>query len=188
MSDTPNLVHDWREISREPVADCRVFSVERSVAHVARRRATAHVSSHPLAELGADSADHGGWARSCSCASFATARSESRSRCRPGWSTRGKTRAEAAIRECLEETGYRARNAESLGVVSPNPALFANRLYAYFATNVEPERAVQNSGSELTEPVLVPVSELRGMLLSGEIDHALVATTLWRYLYLHGPR
>jgi hypothetical protein len=36
--------------------------------------------------------------------------------------------------------------------------------------------------------VLVPVRELRGKLLSGEIDHGLVAATLWRYLYLHGPR
>jgi len=26
------------------------------------------------------------------------------------------------------------------------------------------------------------------MLVSGEIEHALVAATLWRYLYLHGVR
>jgi hypothetical protein len=32
------------------------------------------------------------------------------------------------------------------------------------------------------------VSELSAKLLSGEIDHALVAQTLWRYLYLHGLR
>ncbi len=100
----------------------------------------------------------------------------------------GEDPAQAALRECLEETGYRAHRAELLGVVNPNPALFANRLYAYFATNVEPERAVQNTGSEHTEPVLIPVAELPGLLLRGEIDHALVAATLWRYLYLHGPR
>jgi len=30
---------------------------------------------------------------------------------------------------------------------------------------------------------LVPVAELSARLLSGEIDHALVAATLWRYLH-----
>jgi hypothetical protein len=36
--------------------------------------------------------------------------------------------------------------------------------------------------------VLVPVAELEELLLAGEIDHALVAGTLWRYLRLHAPR
>jgi hypothetical protein len=53
---------------------------------------------------------------------------------------------------------------------------------------VEPERAVQNTGTEVTEVVLAPVRDLEGMLLAGEIDHALVAGTLWRYLRLHAAR
>jgi hypothetical protein len=36
--------------------------------------------------------------------------------------------------------------------------------------------------------VLVPLTELEGLLVAGEIDHALVACTLWRYLRLHVPR
>ena len=95
---------------------------------------------------------------------------------------------EAAMRECLEETGYRALNAEALGAVNPNPALFANRLYGYFALGVTREGVVKNTGSEVTEPVLVPLRDLRDKLVAGEIDHALVAQTLWRYLYLYGPR
>ena len=97
----------------------------------------------------------------------------------------GEDPATAALRECLEETGYRARAALSLGVVNPNPALFGNRLHAFYALDVELERAVQNTGTELTEVVLVPVAELEELLLAGEIDHALVAGTLWRYLRLH---
>ena len=100
----------------------------------------------------------------------------------------GEDPAVAAMRECLEETGYRATAAVSLGVVNPNPALFAHRLYGFFATNVTLERAVQNTSTELTECVLVPVAELPEFLTRGDIDHALVAATLWRYLYLHGPR
>ena len=44
------------------------------------------------------------------------------------------------------------------------------------------------TGTEVTEVVLVPIAELEGLLLSGEIEHALVAAALWRYLRLHGPR
>jgi 8-oxo-dGTP pyrophosphatase MutT (NUDIX family) len=98
----------------------------------------------------------------------------------------GEDPATAALRECLEETGYRARVARPLGVVNPNPALFAHRLNSFYATDVEPERAIQNTGSEVTEVVLVPVADLEGLLLAGEIDHALVAAALWRYLRLHG--
>jgi 8-oxo-dGTP pyrophosphatase MutT (NUDIX family) len=100
----------------------------------------------------------------------------------------GEDPATAALRECLEETGYRVRTAEPLGAVSPNPALFTNRLYTFYATGALPERAVQNTGSEVTEVVLVPVADLEELLESGEIDHALVAGALWRYLRLHRPR
>jgi 8-oxo-dGTP pyrophosphatase MutT (NUDIX family) len=100
----------------------------------------------------------------------------------------GEDPATAAMRECLEETGYRARSAQPLGSVNPNPALFTHRLHSFFARDVEPERAIQNTGTEVTEVVLVPVADLEALLLAGEIDHALVVATLWRYLRFHGPR
>jgi 8-oxo-dGTP pyrophosphatase MutT (NUDIX family) len=100
----------------------------------------------------------------------------------------GEDPAEAALRECLEETGYRALEALSLGVVNPNPALFANRLYSFYAHGATLEAAVQNVGTEHTQAVLVPLRDLERLLLTGEIDHALVAATLWRYLRLHVPR
>jgi 8-oxo-dGTP pyrophosphatase MutT (NUDIX family) len=96
----------------------------------------------------------------------------------------GETPADAAVRECLEETGYRARHARLLLDVNPNPALFANRLYAYFALGVEPVDAIQNTATEQTEVVLVPRADLVTVLREGGIDHALVAMTLWRFLDL----
>jgi len=56
-------------------------------------------------------------------------------------------------------------------------------LHTFVAENVKPIRAIQNTATEETEVVLVPVAELSARLLSGEIDHALVAATLWRYLH-----
>ncbi|MDA0760303.1 MAG: NUDIX hydrolase [Proteobacteria bacterium] len=95
----------------------------------------------------------------------------------------GELPAVAAARECLEESGFEANDLKSLGVLNPNPAIFNNRLHTFVAENLKPIRAIQNTATEETEVVLVPVAELSARLLSGEIDHALVAATLWRYLH-----
>ena len=91
----------------------------------------------------------------------------------------------SAARECLEESGFRASHLTSLGVLNPNPAVFNNQLHTFVAENVVIEGDIQNTATEQTEAVLVPRAELTSYLLDGRIDHALVAATLWRYLYLN---
>ena len=80
------------------------------------------------------------------------------------------------------ETGYAARTVLSLGSMNPNPALFSNRLHSFYAHGVERVGEIQNTGTEQTERVLVPVRDLRGLLCDNTIDHTLVAATLWRYV------
>ena len=89
----------------------------------------------------------------------------------------------AAVRECLEESGYAAGRVEPLGILNPNPAIFPNRLYTYLARECLPVAEISNTTTEHTELVLVPMADLPHMLQSGEITHALVAATLWRLLY-----
>jgi ADP-ribose pyrophosphatase len=177
----------WRELARERVADCRIFTVERSVA-------ASPIDAEPHAFHRIESID---WAQILPITSDGKAVLVRQYRhgaqrvtleIPGGLIDPGEDPATAALRECLEETGYRALEAQPLGVVNPNPALFGNRLHAFYAVGVELEGAVQNTGAELTEAVLVPVAELEDLLLAGEIDHALVAGTLWRYLRLHAPR
>jgi 8-oxo-dGTP pyrophosphatase MutT (NUDIX family) len=93
----------------------------------------------------------------------------------------GENPAEAAARELLEETGYRAREVSPLGVVNPNPALFANRCYTLLARDVERVAEIRNDGgTEETVVELVPRAELHDRLRAGDIDHALVvAALLW---------
>jgi 8-oxo-dGTP pyrophosphatase MutT (NUDIX family) len=180
-------VTEWQELAREPVADCRVFAVDRSLAESpvdGSRHAFYRIRSPDWAQIVPITREgevvlvrqyrHGAGRVTLEVPG--------------GLVDPGEDPAAAALRECLEETGYRARTAVSLGVVNPNPALFNNRLHAYLATDVELERAVENTGTEYTEVVKRPVRDLAGMLLSGEIDHALVAATLWRYLHEYGPR
>jgi ADP-ribose pyrophosphatase len=183
----PTTLGRWRELERETVADCRIFKVERSIAV-----SPVDEKSRPFHRI--QSVD---WAQIVPVTSDGEVVLVRQYRhgvqrvtleIPGGLVDPGEDPATAALRECLEETGYRARAALSLGVVAPNPALFANRLHTFYAVDVEPERAVQNTGTEVTEVVLVPVTDLEALLVAGEIDHALVAGALWRYLRLHAPR
>ena len=95
----------------------------------------------------------------------------------------GEDPGEAAARECLEETGYRANELEPLGVLRPNPALFPNYLHTFVARGVERVTEIENGPTEHTEVQLIPMAQIPDLLMAGEIDHALVTTTLWRMLY-----
>ena len=95
----------------------------------------------------------------------------------------GEDPAAAAARECLEETGFRADELVSLGVLSPNPALFGNKLHTFVAPNVTLAADISNTSTEQTEVQLIPMAQLPEFLVSGEINHALVTSTLWRMLY-----
>ncbi len=183
----PTALAPWRELKRETIADCRIFEVERSLAlsPVDGEPRTFHrIQSVDWAQIVPITAD----AEVVLVRQYRHGDQRISIEIPGGLIDPGEDPATAALRECLEETGYRAREALPLGVVAPNPALFGNRLHAFYAVDAEPERAVQNTGSEVTEVVLVPVAELEEFLLAGEIDHALVAGTLWRYLRLHVPR
>ena len=183
----PSGLEPWPEVERTTIADGRIFTVQRSLA-------VSPVDGVPRPFHRIECVD---WAQILPI----TARDEAvlvrqyrhgtqrvTLEMPGGMIDPGEEPATAALRECLEETGYRARAALPLGVVSPNPALFMNRLHTFYATGVVAEGAVQNTDSEVTEVVLVPVADLEELLVSGEIDHALVAGALWRYLRLHRPR
>lgn len=92
----------------------------------------------------------------------------------------GEAPDDAARRELLEETGYRATDLEPLGVVSPNPAIQNNRCHLFLARDVRHERALALDASENIEVVRVPVARLQSLLDSGEIVHALAWCALLR--------
>jgi 8-oxo-dGTP pyrophosphatase MutT (NUDIX family) len=96
----------------------------------------------------------------------------------------GESPAEAAAREMLEETGYRAGEITSLGAVNPNPALFGNRLHAFVARDSVRVAEVQPDETEETVVEVVTQEQLRGFVRDGTVDHALVIAALY-LLELH---
>lgn len=67
--------------------------------------------------------------------------------------------------------------------LNPNPAIFSNKLHCFVAPNAQAVASVSNTSTEHTEVQLIPMEQVSELLVSGEIDHALVAATLWRLLY-----
>ncbi len=96
----------------------------------------------------------------------------------------GETPAEAAARELVEETGYRAGEVLRLGSANPNPAIFGNRLHVFLGRDAVRVGDVENSGTEETMVELVSRTELRSLAREGGVDHALVLAAL-HYLDLH---
>jgi 8-oxo-dGTP pyrophosphatase MutT (NUDIX family) len=96
-----------------------------------------------------------------------------------GMVDRGETPMEAAGRELLEETGYRAAEIVPLGGVNPNPALFGNTLHAFLGRDAEKVAEVRNESTEETHVEVVSPAELRRLVSAGAVNHALVIAVLY---------
>jgi len=170
----------WREIANEHLQHCKVFDVHRTTME-----SPTTGRSHPFYRI-----ESPAWVNVVALTAadelvmIRQFRQGTRSMTLEipgGLIDPGETPAEAAGRELLEETGYRAERLISLGSISPNPALFANRCHMEVAENCEAVAPIQNSATEETTVELLPLSRLSETLRSGEIDHALVVAALYTF-------
>jgi 8-oxo-dGTP pyrophosphatase MutT (NUDIX family) len=97
----------------------------------------------------------------------------------------GDTPEEAAARELLEETGYKAEEYMRIGVLSPNPAFFNNRCYTFIARNIEKVCDPMLDQTEDIEVVLFPIVDVPKLVVKGEIAHPMVVTAFYWY-FLQG--
>ena len=81
---------------------------------------------------------------------------------------------QAASRELYEETGYICEKIIELGNISPNPALFKNRISSFLGLNAELKNSSLNNEEEINECLLINKEKVPGLIESGKIDHALV--------------
>ena len=176
-------VPEWEEVERELLQDCRVFTVSRTTARSPRTG-----QPHPFYRI--DSADWVNVVALTASNELVMVRQYRHGEGRvtleiPGGIVDpGETGGEAAARELLEETGYRAGRLVYLGVVNPNPALFGNKTETWVALDAERVAEIQNGHTEETVVELLPRAALHGALREGRISSALVIAALyWLELY-----
>jgi ADP-ribose pyrophosphatase len=78
----------------------------------------------------------------------------------------------AARRELLEETGYDSDQVEFLAEVLDNPTKDTNTISYFLARNVRPVAEQDLDETENIEVVLVPLAEVEGYILRGDIKVA----------------
>jgi 8-oxo-dGTP pyrophosphatase MutT (NUDIX family) len=93
----------------------------------------------------------------------------------------GESPLEAAQRELLEETGYRASKWTALGAVDPNPAIQNNHCHTFLAEGAVRVGVAQQDGSEDIETLELPIAEVERAIASGQIRHALICVAFQRY-------
>lgn len=99
----------------------------------------------------------------------------------------GESPLEAAKRELLEETGYQAERWRELGCVHPNPAFQDNRCTTFLAEGCRKVAELHLDGSEDITVELHPVSQLRELVSSGQITHAMVIVAFY-WLFTNDAR
>lgn len=97
----------------------------------------------------------------------------------PGGLVEGEPPREAAERELLEETGYRAGSWHELGELDPNPAIFDNRVTTYLATDLQWVEEPRGDGDEEIEVETAPLAEIPSLIARGEIAHTLVVAAFY---------
>lgn len=90
----------------------------------------------------------------------------------------GESPEQAGRRELLEETGFVAGTMEHLGTLVPDVGRLTNRMWCYFAADVQP-----GAGTPALEDgislVTVPAVEALRMAADGTMDHALNLSALF---------
>jgi 8-oxo-dGTP pyrophosphatase MutT (NUDIX family) len=86
---------------------------------------------------------------------------------------------DAAKRECEEETGYTSSDELfPLGICLPNPAFLNNQCYSYAWFGLEKKLAQNFDQNEEIRVIPTPISEVKKMIDTGEINHSIIVTAL----------
>jgi len=95
---------------------------------------------------------------------------------------KGETHRQAAERELLEETGYKASKWRQLGVLAPNPALNTNSCGIWLASGCTYVGDGGHDHSEFIRVELLTKPDLMDAIKHGMIHHALAVAALGMYL------
>jgi len=176
------MIKPWKRIRSRPAQSFRVFSIRTDTA-ISPRTGTEHdfyiIESRDWVNIIPLTDDH----QVIMIRQYRHGSREVTLEIPGGLVDPGDTPEKAAVRELREETGYQAEEVVKIGVSNPNPAIFNNRCYTFMARNVTKVSDPRPDQTEDIEVVLVPLSDIPGLIRKGEIDHAIVIVAFsWYFL------
>ena len=98
----------------------------------------------------------------------------------------GENPAQAAARELLEETGFKASELREIGSVSPNPAFMTNRTFTYLARGLEKVAELNLDEHEILDVHSVIFSDLEVTMGQAPYDSAITLQAWFFYLRASG--
>jgi ADP-ribose pyrophosphatase len=93
----------------------------------------------------------------------------------------GETPGEAAARELIEETGYRARTLKIFLDIFPTPGFLEERMYILLAESLTPGKARPEDDEKITAKAVAP-SQIESMIRTGKIRDAKTIAGVLYYL------
>ena len=96
---------------------------------------------------------------------------------------------QTGTRELREETGYEGEGARLIGRILPNPAIMSNTCFTILVENCRCLHPVAFDHGEDLQTRLVPIDEIPKLIVTGTIQHSLVAVALYHFdLWQRGLR
>ena len=95
---------------------------------------------------------------------------------------KGEDPMQGASRELTEETGARNAKLTHLGTLNPNPALFANHVHIFCASEIQFSGRQTLDADEFVNTLLIPKTEVAKKIGTAEYNHALMASALCLYM------
>lgn len=172
------MPRDWPTLSRSRLADCRVFtvdSVRRRAPHTGREHEVFVIDAADWVNVVALTPDE----RVVLVRQFRHGIAEATCEIPGGMvDPEDSDPLAAARRELLEETGHASETWETLGVVTPNPAIQSNRCHTFLARDARRVQDPRPSPGEDLSVELVTLDELHRRVGDGRIHHALVVAAV----------